>query len=286
MAYNDYLFAKPDGADNGPTVVTTTKRNLLATLHAAVMGLGIGWLFSAVNGTGTALKPQYWFLKSAANEVWIRFTLTWGTTGGQNGNVTAFVIEWSGNSGVAWESMASGSITYDSFGNPTATSGGGGLTIIMLSLIGRWWRLYDAFTLHELDGSAHGMNDMAIQQSNAVDISGGLILSTTQQLTRNALGVKNAAFDIDLHLGHFHTFTVQAGAVASFINIPAAGIVHPVTLRITNGGLVAFATLFPGTKTKPGGVNPTLSTAGTDDVFGYFQDGSTFEITGTSLAKA
>jgi hypothetical protein len=126
-----------------------------------------------------------------------------------------------------------------------------------------------------------------LQGATAVAITGGSIATQTQRVTMPAgaaLGTKNGAFNIDLSLGHYFTVTIQAGAVAAFTNKPASGTVHHFTIEITNGGLVADQTLFPGCKGPAGAI--ALASSGTDLLHGLIRDGSTIQFTGVSPAMA
>jgi len=287
MTYNALLFAKPDGADDGPTVVDDILRNLLALTDYAQTLIGKGWLVSITNGTGDARRPQYITLKSAGNERWLRATIAWGTASGEQYNLTSVLWEMSTNSGSSWDTIETWATTYDANGNPTATTGGGGMSVFLFALLGHFWRHVDTYTTHAASTSAHGLGSMAGQAASAVAITGGSIETKTQRVTMPggaALGTKSAAFDIDLANGHYFTFTVQAGAVATFTNKPASGTIHPFTLEITNGGLVADQVLFPGCKAAGGAL--VLQSSGTDLVHGLVRDGATIIFTGTTPAIA
>lgn len=287
MAYTAFKFAKPAGSDTGPTVVSDVLSNLLALADYAETLLGKGWVFSIVNGSGSARRPQYVYLKSASNERWLRATITWGTTSGEKYNMTSVAWDMSTNSGSTYDAIATWATTYDSSGNPTASTGAGGMSMMLFAMLGHFWRHVDDYDTHAASTSAHSMGSMAQQAATAVAITGGSIATQLQRVTMPAgatLGTKSAAFNIDLSLGHYFTLTVAAGAVATFTNKPASGTVHPFTLEITNGGLVADQTLFPGCKASAGAL--TLQTSGTDLVHGLIRDGSTIIFTGVTPAIA
>lgn len=287
MAYLDFLFGKPDAAvDDGADFGNNTQRNLLALFDAALTGNAPGWEFSVVEGTGTALFPQFWYLKSAGDERWLRAELTWGTSGGEDGGITDIAWSQSDDSGAVWEPIATQAIAFDSFGNPTASTGSGGFVFILLSmLMGRWFRLYDSFVAHIIDGNAHGIEDMAYQLSSDVDIGGGIITANYVRHVYSALGNKNAAFNIDLSTANVFTFTVTgASAAATFINAPPDGVAQPFSMRITNGGIAtSLATLFAGVTIYDGA--PALSAADVEWVHGIALGTSgspIIEITGIS----
>lgn len=287
MTYEAFAFAKPDGGDDGPTVVDDILKNLLALIDYGETLVGKGWLFSIVNGTGTAKRPQFIYLKSASNERWLRATITWGSSAGEKYNMTSVLWEMSTDGGSGYDTVATWATTYDSSGNPTATTGAGGMSVILFALLGHFWRHVDDFDTHAASTSAHSMGSMAQQAANAVAITEGSVRTKLQRGNVPAgalLGTKNGAFDIDLDNGHLFTFTVQSGAVATFINKPSSGILHPFTLVITNGGLVADQVLFPGCKASAGVL--TLQSSGTDLVHGFIYDGSTIIFTGVTPAIA
>ena len=287
MTYPLFLFTKPDGADDGPTVVDNILQNLLALADYGQTLIGKGWLVSIVNGTGTAKRPQFIYLKSASNERWLRATITWGTSAGEKYNMTSVLWEMSTNSGGSYETVETWATTYDSSGNPTATTGGGGMVVFLFAMLGHFWRHVDDFDTHAASTSAHSMGSMAQQAATAVAITEGSIRTQIQRVNMPAgaaLGTKNGAFDIDLANGHYFTLTVQSGAVATFTNKPSSGIVHPFTLEVVNGGLVADQVLFPGCKAAGGAI--ALQSSGTDLVHGLIRDGSTIVFTGVTPAIA
>lgn len=118
MPYVAFDKSKPDGTANGTNTLTQIRENLAALRDAVVAGFMKGWNYS-VSG-GTAEQPQYVFFKNGTD--WIRQTLTWGTSGGADGNVTVVVTEFSSNSGSAYDSIGTLTIAYDASGNVTTTT--------------------------------------------------------------------------------------------------------------------------------------------------------------------
>lgn len=287
MAYLDFQPAQPDAsADNGAAFGADLLRNQKALRDATIAAMFPGFEFSIVVGSGSATRPQYMYWKqgTGGSAPWVRATLTWGTTGGEKYNPTAILWEQSADGGSVYETMANSTLTWDSNGNLTAVSAGSSAIAIVLGLLGQFWRHVDTYTTHAASTSAHGIGTMAAQAASAVAITGGTMTTTLQRVTSTALGSKNSAFNIDLSLGHVFTLTVTgASAAATFTNKPSSGTVHPFSIKITNGGVAT--SLFPSA-TKPGGASLNLSVSGTDWVHGLIIDGSTIEITGTSLAMA
>lgn len=286
MAYVEYDSANPDGSQTGPNAILSMRSNDRSLRDAAIIGAFKSYDYS--QSGGTARQPATIFFKNGA--IWLKGSITWGTTSGAKYNPTQIIWELSTNTGGAFDQIATQTFTYDSSGNMTAMTNASALTSYLLSCLGRVRIAEEALANHVADvvvDAPHGIAGMAGQAPATVAITGGNIKTATQRLVRTVIaGTQSAPFNIDLSLGHFFVVTVAAGAVISFTNIPSAGDVHPITIRLTNGGTVAFGTLFPGSKTRPGGTNPALTSSGTDDLFGYFQDGATFEITGSTLAKA
>lgn len=286
MAYSAFQASKPSGADTGPTVVSDANRNDKACRDAIVALMFDDFEFSITAGTGSTRRPQYMFWKNGTggSAPWIRATITWGTTGGEEYNPTGIVWDYSADGGSAYDTIATQALTFDANGDLTAISGGSTALAMLTGLIGHVHRLSDDYTTHAAatGSSVHGLGTVSTQAANAIAITGGTIKSTTQQLVRTALGSKSAAFDIDLSAGHVFTLTVTgASAAATFTNKPSAGTAHAFSIKVTNGGLATD--LFPGA-TTPGNASLGLSSSGTDWVHGIIEDGSTVEITGTSKA--
>ncbi len=117
MAYTPYDPSLPNGAHEGPTVITEMKTNMAALRDACVMGGGFfGWALTVTNGSGSAEQPQY--LTYAKGTERVRATITWNGSG----YVTQAVYEYSSNSGGAYDTIGTKTITYDGNGNVTGTS--------------------------------------------------------------------------------------------------------------------------------------------------------------------
>lgn len=128
MAYDAYDVAKPDAAtQNGANFGEATRDNL-RTLRdiLAAGGLVQGFNYSVTGGT--ASQPATLLLKRSTE--WIKVDLTWGSSGGSDGNVTKMAFYYSSNSGGAYDGMADLSgyyvltLTYDASGNLTSTTWG------------------------------------------------------------------------------------------------------------------------------------------------------------------
>jgi hypothetical protein len=120
MTYTAFTASKPDpAADNGTQAFDYTRKNLLAIRDAAIMGGGFyGWPL-AISG-GTAEQPTTFTYSSGTERV--KAVITWGSTGGATGNPQTVVYSYSSNSGGAYDTIGTKTVTYDSNGNVTATS--------------------------------------------------------------------------------------------------------------------------------------------------------------------
>lgn len=118
MAYTPFDNTKPDGTVNtGPETLTAIRENLQAMSDAVMMGVMPGWNMS-VSG-GTAEEPDE-VVFAQAPEV-IKAMLTWGSSGGSEGNVVQIVFTQSPD-GVTFNAIGTVTITYDADGNATAST--------------------------------------------------------------------------------------------------------------------------------------------------------------------
>lgn len=131
MNYTAFQSSQPTTAGSPtPTRQETIDaiRNNLMALRDALVACGSVQGFDYSQSGGTAEEPGA-MLFTRGSEI-VKITLTWGTTGGEDGNVTKAVYEYSSNGGSSYDPMvdAAGeyvlSITYDSNGNCTATAWG------------------------------------------------------------------------------------------------------------------------------------------------------------------
>lgn len=118
MAYVPYDSTKPTTAQTRQAAIDSIRANQMADRDANIIGAFKGFNYS-VSG-GTAEQPAITYRKNGTE--WLRATLTWGTTGGENGNVTVAVYAYSANSGGAWDTIGTCTIAYDANGNVTTTT--------------------------------------------------------------------------------------------------------------------------------------------------------------------
>src|SRR5690606_31496827 len=120
MAYPSFNPLKPDpSTDNGSDAFTGTRTNLLALRDAALAGSLPGWDLS-VSG-GTAERPTTWTYSKSTER--LRLTITWGTSGGPNGKPQSVVSEYSSDSGSSYEAIGTSTLSYDSNGNFSGSTG-------------------------------------------------------------------------------------------------------------------------------------------------------------------
>ena len=111
MVYTPFVPDKPVIADNGDIVINNTRENLMALRDAVVAGALKGWNFSK---TGTAEPTEILYSKGTER---VRLTITWGTTGGADGNPTVVIYAYSANSGGLYDTIGTNTLAYDSSGN-------------------------------------------------------------------------------------------------------------------------------------------------------------------------
>ena len=118
MAYVPFNSAVPTTAQTRQAAIDSIRANEMAVRDQAIMAAAKGWNYS-VSG-GTAEQPAITYRKNGTE--WLRATLTWGTTGGENGNVTVAVYAYSSNSGGAWDTIGTCTIAFDASGNVVTTT--------------------------------------------------------------------------------------------------------------------------------------------------------------------
>lgn len=118
MVYVPFVSDKPVIADDGDVVINNTRENLMALRDGLVAGALVDWDLTVTVGGGTAEEPDEIIYKNGTE--WIRLDITWGTTGGEDGNPTVIVYAYSANSGGLYDTMGTWTGTYNSNGTLTA----------------------------------------------------------------------------------------------------------------------------------------------------------------------
>lgn len=118
MAYNQFDDTLPVSTATGPQTVTDIRDNQQAMRDMIVLGGMVSWNMAASGGT--AEQPtQLLYSKSTER---LKSALTWGTSGGGDGNVTQAIYSYSSNSGTDYDTIGTLTPTYDTDGNVTATT--------------------------------------------------------------------------------------------------------------------------------------------------------------------
>lgn len=118
MAYNAFTDGKPVGTDTGLEAIDYMRENLMALRDAVVAGAMAGWDYAPSGGTADE-PATVTYSKSTER---IRGSITWGSSGGADGNPTEIVWEYSSDSGSTWDAIGTESITYDASANVTAVT--------------------------------------------------------------------------------------------------------------------------------------------------------------------
>jgi YD repeat-containing protein len=285
MAYTIYDASKPASTQTGTQFADSSLANGRALRDAIITGQMEGFILESVSG-GTAAEPttMVWYNATATDR--IRAQITWGTTGGSDGQITQIIWAFAA-SGTDYTTSPGGTIatqtfSYDASGNLTATTAAGGFVSWLMSYMGK-------FTQHaaKTGAAAHGLGTISTQSAAAVAITGGTasglaISSSSASLTyereaKVSKGSISGSTAIDWAAGGLQTLTVTgAGATLTHSNVPS-GVVGYVTLDVINGGLAT--SLLTGCKFA-GGSAPSLTASGRDVISLMAHDGSTISVVG------
>lgn len=259
MAYTPLDTSKPVISNARSTDIAAINANQLAIRDAVIIGRVAGWALS-VSG-GTAEEPQY--------RLWTKSTeILRGTYTYSSGYVTQVVWEYSSNSGGAYSSIATETVTYDGSSNQTA-----GNNSSLLSWLYEWiGKLKDLRTLYTAHAAAtgtgvHGLGTISTQAANSVAITGGTINSASVGLSTPAEGLFTRAAE------QFNTYTPSSGAgqaldwakggssltnsgsnTVSFTNVPSSRVAtHALYCTVFN------STTFPAAVTWGLGSKPSIA---------------------------
>lgn len=119
MAYPTMDTALPNGAtQDGAEVMQVIRDHQRVLRDQSVVGAGFGWNYSRTGGTSK--QPAVEYFKKGAE--WIQITNTWGSSGGETGQITLAVYRYSANSGGSYDTIGTEARTYDTDGECTATN--------------------------------------------------------------------------------------------------------------------------------------------------------------------
>lgn len=133
MAYTDYDDAQPVSSGASLGTIMTNVRNNLRAMRDAIVGISggfIGWdwdSYDSNNATPPVLTPdQPAYIIWSKGTLRVKAVLTWGTVGGEAGQVTRIVYSYSADSGSNYDVIKGGStngyydFTYNTDGVPTS----------------------------------------------------------------------------------------------------------------------------------------------------------------------
>lgn len=119
MAYVPFDPAVPDPATEDIVVLGDSVRaNQEALRDMVTMGVPTGWA-EAVSG-GTDDEPQY--VTYSSGVLRLRQTITWGTSGGSDGEPVTVLWQFSDDSGTSWATIGTRTYTYTTGGDPTGST--------------------------------------------------------------------------------------------------------------------------------------------------------------------
>jgi hypothetical protein len=122
MAYNEFTKGTPVVSQDINDFTDSTRKNVMALRDALVMGQMPGWDYEPFNPlSGTNAQPDIALWTKGITR--LLGALTWGTTGGEDGNITEEIwqITYNKDAGtVVWEDIGTKTITYDANGDVTS----------------------------------------------------------------------------------------------------------------------------------------------------------------------
>lgn len=120
MVYTKFTPDTPVITDTGAEVIDDTRFNLMALRDAIVAGALVDWDMTATGGPADGSEPTQIMYDTGTE--WIRATITWGTTGGEDGNPKTVVYAYSTDNFVASnEAIGTWTGTYNSDGYLTSS---------------------------------------------------------------------------------------------------------------------------------------------------------------------
>jgi hypothetical protein len=121
MVYVPFVSDKPVIADNGDVVINNTRQNLMAVRDGLVAGAMKGWNMSLTGGNQE--EPATILYSNNSNTEAVRLTITWGTTGGEDGQPTVIVYAYSSDDfGAVNETIGTCTFGYNANGTLITTT--------------------------------------------------------------------------------------------------------------------------------------------------------------------
>lgn len=288
MAYTALDLTKPDATTQTLTQMGTSERaNFYALRDGDFFGGESGWTYSQSGGTADEPTTMLW---SKGTER-IRITATWGTTGGNNGNVTSATIAYSANSGTAYDTIETRAATYDASGNFTS----GAHTLLLATLQGLPGRVKQQ--LAAINTSLAGKASTATTISAGTGLSGGGSLAANRTLSFDTtwgdaryatlsgatfagnLGIKTAthtqitpaALAVDWTAGHRQQKSISTSSTFTFAS-PAGP--SNLLIKVINTGAGAVTLTWPAAVKWP--ATPPTHAAGKTGLYMFYYDGTTY----------
>jgi hypothetical protein len=274
MSWTDFSLSVPDGSSgNGASFEQGIKDNQHALWNFIMAGMAKGMLFSASGGT--AQQPDTILFGNGTNI--LKCDITWGTTGGALGNFGTIDFSSSQNNGSSYTAAFSVGFTYDSNGNLTATTGGGGMFAFIAMLLGR--TKANASDIATINLTLATLTGMAFQDPSSVAITGGFAKGIPiggtgsgeakeayhtfirRKVVDLAGGTPANTFTLDFALGDYFLCAPGANFTFVFNNFPANGWEQEVLVEVTGGA--GFTATLPAGATW-GSAGAPVWTAGPD----------------------
>lgn len=279
MAYTAFNPAKPDAAtDNGTVFATNARNNFKALRDADFVGGDSGWTYSYTTGTASEPTTMLW---TKGTEI-IRIQATWGSTGGDNGNVTSATLSYSSNSGGLYDTIETRTMTYDGSGNFTS----GKHTLLLSKLQGlpgivkQQLAAINALAVNAGTGMTGGgaiSSSPTLSFSTAwgdaryATLSGATFTGNIALKTATHTAVTPGALAVDWTAGHRQHKSVSASSTFTFTS---PGNPANLLIKIANTGGAAITLTWPAA-VKWSSAPPTHA-AGKTGLYMFYFDGTTY----------
>ena len=119
MAYDYFQRNEPDGAtQTGPEVLDSVRKNQGALNDAIIIEGMYGWDMTTVGGTPDQPDELLFSFGTQRN----RQQITWGSSGGAEGNPTTVIYSYSSDNGNNYDTIGTETFVYDVNGNVISSS--------------------------------------------------------------------------------------------------------------------------------------------------------------------
>lgn len=124
MVYTKFTPDTPVITDTGAEVIDDTRNNLMALRDAIVGGALADWWMTPSGGTAEEPAQIIYEKGRTGDREAVRLTITWGTTGGEDGSPTTIVYAYAPDyptltANPGWDTIGTADMTYDIDGNLT-----------------------------------------------------------------------------------------------------------------------------------------------------------------------